>query len=76
MKKKRDTLLMRKKFCRLCVDKSKTVDYKDVKRLESFIREAGKIVTSRVTGTCAKHQRVVAEAIKKARFLSLIPYAR
>ncbi|OGX19837.1 MAG: 30S ribosomal protein S18 [Omnitrophica WOR_2 bacterium RBG_13_44_8b] len=67
---------MKKRFCRFCADKVKTIDYKDVKRLESFITERGKILTSRISGNCAKHQRRIAEAIKKARFLSLIPYKR
>ena len=75
--KKRDSvLIMKKRFCRFCADKVKTIDYKDVKRLESFITERGKILTSRISGNCAKHQRRIAEAIKKARFLSLIPYTR
>ena len=75
--RKRDThLIVRKKFCRFCVDKVKSIDYKDTKRLESFITERGKIVSSRISGNCAKHQRRIAEAIKKARFISLIPYTR
>lgn len=75
--KRRDKgLLTRKKFCRLCVNKTKALDYKDIKTLESFVRERGKIVSSRISGNCAKHQRMVAEAIKKARFLSLLPYMR
>lgn len=74
--KKRDSLMTRKKFCRLCADKTKSLDYKDTKRLEAFITERGKITSSRGSGNCAKHQRMVAEALKKARFLSLIPYTR
>ena len=77
--KKRDHLVARKRFCRFCVDKAKpgnSIDYKDMKRLESFITERGKIISSRISGNCAKHQRRIAEAIKKARFLSLIPYIR
>jgi small subunit ribosomal protein S18 len=75
--RKRDKgALMRKKFCRLCVNKVKSLDYKDIKTLESFIRERGKIISARVSGNCAKHQRMVAEAIKKARFISLLPYMR
>jgi len=75
--KKRDHLPARKRFCRFCAeDKVKTIDYKDVKRLEAFITERGKIVSSRISGNCAKHERRIAEAIKKARFLSLIPYTR
>jgi small subunit ribosomal protein S18 len=75
--KKRDMhLVPRKRFCRFCVDKVTFIDYKDVKRLENFITERGKILASRLSGNCAKHQRRIAEAIKKARFVSLIPYIR
>ncbi len=66
----------KKKFCRLCVDKVKWLDYKDAKRLEAFITERGKIVSRRYSGNCAKHQRLTAEAITKARFVSLLPYTR
>ncbi|MDI6758729.1 MAG: 30S ribosomal protein S18 [Candidatus Omnitrophota bacterium] len=69
----------RKKFCRFCIgsaDKDKAIDYKDVKRLEVFVTERGKIVSSRYSGNCAKHQRRVVDALKKARFLSLLPYIR
>ncbi len=69
-------LTLRKRFCRFCVDKVKTIDYKDARRLEAFITERGKILSSRISGNCAKHQRRIAEAIKKARFVSLIPYTR
>lgn len=75
--KKRDThLITRKRFCRFCVDKVKYIDYKDAKRLEAFVTERGKIASSRISGNCAKHQRRIAEAIKKARFISLVPYIR
>ncbi|MEW6101984.1 MAG: 30S ribosomal protein S18 [Candidatus Omnitrophota bacterium] len=74
--KKEGRFIIRKKFCRFCQDKTKAIDYKDVKRLESFITERGKITSSRITGNCAKHQRRLVDAIKKARFLSLIPYIR
>ncbi|MFA5357008.1 MAG: 30S ribosomal protein S18 [Candidatus Omnitrophota bacterium] len=67
---------VRKKFCRLCVDKVKSLDYKDAKRLEAFVKERGKIVSRRISGNCSKHQRMVAEAVKKARFISLLPYTR
>lgn len=69
-------LTIRKKFCRLCQDKTRYVDYKDVKRLEGFISDRGKISSTRFTGNCARHQRRVVEAINKARFISLIPYKR
>ena len=75
--KKRDSVLIaRKRFCRFCADKVKVIDYKDVKRLESFITERGKMLSSRISGNCARHQRRISDAIKKARFLSLIPYIR
>ena len=74
--RKKDGLLLKKRFCRLCGDKTKVLDYKEAKRLESFLTERGKIMSSRVSGNCAKHQRLVAEAIKKARFVSLLPYTR
>jgi len=77
IKKKRDVLaLVRKRFCRLCVDKVKTIDYKEAKRLEAFIKERGKILSPRISGNCAKHQRRITEAIKKARYISLLPYTR
>jgi small subunit ribosomal protein S18 len=75
-KKKSGLLSLRKRFCRFCVNKVKAIDYKDIKLLETFIKERGKIVSSRITGNCAKHQRRLAEAIKRARFLSLLPYTR
>lgn len=75
--KKKDALLpLRKKICRFCADKKRVINYKEVKTLESFIRERGKMLPSRVSGNCAKHQRKITEAIKQARFLSLLPYAR
>ncbi|MFA5310812.1 MAG: 30S ribosomal protein S18 [Candidatus Omnitrophota bacterium] len=75
-KKRSAHIVVRKKFCRLCVDKVKSLDYKDGKRLEAFITERGKIVSRRYSGNCAKHQRLIAEAITKSRFVSLLPYTR
>lgn len=75
-RKKDKFLITRKRVCRFCANKIKVIDYKDVKMLEAFIREKGKIVSSRISGNCAKHQRQVAEVIKKARFISLLPYVR
>ena len=66
----------RKKYCRFCKDKGMNIDYKNLNILERLIGERGKILSRRNTGTCAKHQRKVASAIKRARFLSLIPYTR
>ena len=64
----------RRKVCRFCADKSLTIDYKDPKLLRSFITERGKIVPRRISGNCAKKQRELAVAIKRARHLALLPY--
>lgn len=64
----------RKKVCYFTVNDIKDVDYKDVELLKKFITETGKIVPSRITGTCARYQRLLNNAIKRARFLSLLPY--
>ncbi|MBP7216642.1 MAG: 30S ribosomal protein S18 [Candidatus Omnitrophica bacterium] len=69
-------LLMKKKFCRFCANKVKAIDYKDVRTLESLIKERGKILSSRISGNCAKHQRMLTEQVKRARFISLLPYVR
>ncbi len=74
--KKASFLPPRKRVCRFCMDKNRVIDYKDVKMLESFIKERGSIVSTRATGNCAKHQRKIAEAIKRARFIALLPYVR
>jgi small subunit ribosomal protein S18 len=65
----------RRKVCRFCADKSLKVDYKDFRTLMSFITEGGKIVPSRTSGNCAKHQRQLAVAIKRARVLALLPFS-
>lgn len=67
---------IRKKFCRFCKEKAAQIDYKNLSVLEKLISERGRILSRRVTGTCARHQRKVAIAIKRARFLSLLPYTR
>ncbi len=64
----------KKKSCRFCHDKDFTVDYKNPKMLERFITDRGKILPRRVTGTCARHQRAIARAIKKARTIALLPF--
>jgi small subunit ribosomal protein S18 len=66
----------RKKVCRLCVNKMKVVDYKDVDFLRKFITDRGKILPRRMTGTCAKHQRVLSRAIKRARIVALLPFVK
>lgn len=64
----------RKKVCVFCVEKVDEIDYKDVTRLKRFVSERSKILPRRVTGTCAKHQRELTTAIKRARHLALLPY--
>lgn len=64
----------KRKVCRFCHDKNAVIDYKDVRLMEQFITDRGKILPRRVTGTCAKHQRGVAQAIKRSRILALIPF--
>jgi small subunit ribosomal protein S18 len=64
----------RKKFCRFTAEKVKYIDYKDLATLKSYVTETGKIVPSRITGTKSFYQRQLAVAIKRARFLSLLPY--
>jgi small subunit ribosomal protein S18 len=63
----------KKKICRFCADKSMKIDYKDT-NLKYFVTERGKIIPRRISGNCAKHQRKIAIAIKRARFLALLPY--
>ena len=64
----------RRKVCQFCVDKIQHIDYKDVARLRRFTSERGKILPRRMTGTCAKHQRQLSTAIKRARTIALMPY--
>ena len=64
----------RRKFCFFCADKVETIDYKDATKLRRYILGGGKIAPRRRTGTCARHQRAVAVAIKRARHLALLPY--
>lgn len=65
----------RRKFCRFTADNVVEIDYKDIATLKNYISESGKIVPSRITGTRAKYQRQLARAIKRARYLALIPYS-
>ena len=64
----------RKKVCAFCADKIEHIDYKDTARLRKFVSERSKILPRRITGTCAKHQRELTEAIKRARHIAVIPY--
>ena len=65
----------RKKMCRFCVDKIDDINYKDVRLLSSFISERGKITPRRISGVCAPHQRRLAESIKQARNIALMPFS-
>src|SRR3989304_1884992 len=67
-------LFRRRKFCRFTAEKMEWIDYKDVDLLKDFIGENGKIIPARITGTKSGYQRMLAEAIKRARFLALVPY--
>jgi len=64
----------RRKVCRFCADTSLVINYKDVKSLRYFITERGKIIPRRISGTCAKHQRALTHAIKRARTIALLPF--
>ncbi|MDD5424602.1 MAG: 30S ribosomal protein S18 [Candidatus Omnitrophica bacterium] len=71
---RREKRVFRKKVCKFCCEKINVIDYKDTMRLSKFITERGKIIPSRISGNCAKHQRILARAIKKARLAAFIPY--
>ena len=67
--------MQRRKICRFCMEKVDLIDFKDVRLLQSYIPERGKILPRRISGACAAHQRMLAEAIKRARNIALLPYA-
>ena len=67
-------LFRRRKFCRFTAEKVEWIDYKDVDVLKDFVNETGKIIPARITGTSAGYQRQLSDAIKRARFLALLPY--
>ena len=73
-KKRKRRVYHRRKVCRFCADKSLTIDYKEPKTLRNFTTERGKIIPRRISGTCAKHQRKLTLAIKRARTIALLPY--
>lgn len=74
MENRRHGGMRRRKVCQFCVDKTEAIDYKNAEKLKKFVTERGKILPKRVTGTCAKHQREVTTAIKRARVMALLPY--
>ncbi len=64
----------RRKVCIFCADKNTAIDYKDVNKLKRYVSERGKILPRRITGNCAKHQRALTVAVKRARHVALMPY--
>lgn len=64
----------RKKVCVFCVEKNAVIDYKDTNKLKRYVSERGKILPRRITGNCAKHQRALTVAVKRARHVALMPY--
>ena len=72
----RPTRRPRKKVCAFCAEKATSIDYKDAAKLRKFILESGKIAPRRASGVCAKHQRELAIAIKRARIMALLPYVQ
>ncbi len=71
---KPDQTIKKRRTCRFCEGKDIYIDYKDEKRLSRFVSEQGKIIPKRITGTCARHQRQLVQAIKRARHLALLPF--
>src|SRR5579883_199497 len=74
MGRRRAPFPVRRKVCRFCAEKVRDIDYKQIQILRTFMTESGKILSSRITGSCAKHQRQLSRAIKRARNLALLPY--
>lgn len=68
-------LFRRRKYCKFCEQKSQWIDYKDVKTLQNYTPERSKILPRRISGTCAKHQRQLMQAIKRARMIALLPFS-
>lgn len=64
----------RRKVCKFCADRIEYIDYKDTKLLQQFIPERAKILPRRISGTCARHQRMLQQAVKRARHLALLPF--
>ena len=64
----------KKKVCQFCIEKANAIDYKEVGKLKKYVTEKGKMLPRRMTGVCAKHQRMLAEAVKRARIVALLPY--
>lgn len=74
MKRNSKQRRMKKRVCAYCMDKVETIDYKEISKLKKFVTERGKILPRRISGNCAKHQRALTIAIKRARTVALLPY--
>jgi small subunit ribosomal protein S18 len=66
--------MFRRKVCRFCADKTLKIDYKDIRTISQFVTERGKMTPSRITGNCARHQRILTTAVKRARTVALLPF--
>jgi len=73
--RKRKRYFQRRKVCRFCADSTLVIDYKDARTLKYFTTERGKVIPRRISGNCAKHQRVLTVAIKRARIICLLPFS-
>lgn len=73
-KVKKAKRVQKKKVCQFCVDKAEQIDYKDVTKLRRYVTEKGKIIPRRISGVCAMHQRELTTAIKRARYMALLPF--
>ena len=76
VRKKKERRPVRRKKCKFCLDRAEHIDYKDERRLRRFMTDRGKITPRRITGTCAKHQRMLSMAIKRSRIIALVPFVR
>jgi len=67
-------LMIKRRICKFCEDRDLSIDYKNIKLIRKFVTDQGKIIPGRITGTCAKHQRTLTQAIKRARNIALLSY--
>jgi small subunit ribosomal protein S18 len=72
---RRRFLFRRRKYCKFCEQKARWIDYKDIRTLQNYTPERAKILPRRISGTCAKHQRQLMQAIKRARMLAMLPFS-
>ena len=75
MRRRRKGLFRRQKYCKFCEAKTVYIDYKDLKTLQNYTPERSKILPRRISGTCAKHQRLLQQAVKRARMVALLPFS-